>query len=189
MHGVGYPGAARDRQAIDIDRFQGHGQFFFLSTWPRRVMEECRQSSRSSLYIMLRDSQRLKHMHTHTEGVKEWSRLTFPIVFPTHSLTDSLTPSPLTHPYPVTLLQYLPPTVQVHMFPKSKKQNKKTSESNRPRYMTYMPAYLTRYLLGWVGVSLLHLRHPVSSQSKSVSLVHVPIVPNYLMYVGIHMYL
>lgn len=30
MHGVGYPGAARDRQAIDIDRFQGHGQFFLL---------------------------------------------------------------------------------------------------------------------------------------------------------------
>lgn len=37
------------------------------------------------------------------------------------------------------------------------------------------------------GGSLLHLRHPVSSQSKSVSLVHVYIfVPNYLMYVGIH---
>lgn len=64
-------------------------------------MEECRQSSSSSLYIMLRDSQRLKHMHTHTEGVKEWSLLTFPIVFPTHSLTHSLH-NP-THPYPVTL--------------------------------------------------------------------------------------
>lgn len=133
MHGVGYPGAARDRQAIDIDRFQGHGQVFFsLSTWPRRVMEECRQSSSSSLYIMLRDSQRLKHMHTHTEGVKEWSSLTFPIVFPTHSL-----PSPLTHPYPVTL--GLGAVQCKFTCFQSQKNKKKTSESNRPRYMTYMP--------------------------------------------------
>lgn len=142
-------------------------------------MEECRQSSRSSLYIMLRDSQRLKHMHTHTEGVKEWSRLTFPIVFPTHSLTDSLTPSPLTHPYPVTLLQYLPPTVQIHMFPKSKKQKKNLRIKSAEVHD--MPAYE----VGWVGVSLLHLRHPVSSQSKSVSYMYI-YVPNYLMYVGIH---
>lgn len=67
-------------------------------------MEECRQSSSSSLYIMLRDSQRLKHMHTHTEGVKEWSLLTFPIVFPTHSLTHSITPP--THIPSPHLVQY-----------------------------------------------------------------------------------
>lgn len=151
---------ATGKQLISTD-FRVMGSFFFLSTWPRRVMEECRQSSSSSLYIMLRDSQRLKHMHTHTEGVKKWSRLTFPIVFPTHSL-----PSPLTHPYPVTLVQYLL-QCKFTCFQSPKKQ-KKTSESNRPRYMTCLPT-----LRGRVGGgSLLHLQHPVSSQSKSVSYMY-----------------
>lgn len=133
---------ATGKQLISTD-FRVMGSFFFLSTWPRRVMEECRQSSSSSLYIMLRDSQRLKHMHTHTEGVKEWSRLTFPIVFPTHSLTHSLH-NP-THPYPVTL-GAVPPTVQVHMFPKSKKQKKNLRIKSAEVHD--MPAYD----VGWVGV-------------------------------------
>lgn len=125
---------ATGKQLISTD-FRVMGRFFFsLSTWPRRVMEECRQSSSSSLYIMLRDSQRLKHMHTHTEGVKEWSRLTFPIVFPTHSLH-----SPLTHPYPVTL--GLGAVQCKFTCFQSQKNKKKTSESNRPRYMTCLPAY------------------------------------------------
>lgn len=158
--------------------FRVMGSFFFLSTWPRRVMEECRQSSSSSLYIMLRDSQRLKHMHTHTESQRV-VKTHFSNCVP-HSLTHSLH-NP-THPYPVTLCA-VPPTVQIHMFPKSKTKNKKTSESNRPRYMTCLPAYE----VGWVGVSLLHLRHPVSSQSKSVSYMYTSM---YLTisctYVGIH---
>lgn len=177
MHGVGYPGAARDRQAIDIDRFQGHGQFFFLSTWPRRMTEECRQSSSSSLYIMLRDSQRLKHMHTHTEGVKEWSRLTFPIVFPTHSLTHSLAHSPTHIPSHLCSTSY---SANSHVSKVKKKKNKKTSESNRPRYITCL-----RGRVGGGLFSTSDIPCPVTSQSKSVSYMYI-FVPNYLMYVGIH---
>lgn len=96
---------ATGKQLISTD-FRVMGRFFFsLSTWPRRVMEECRQSSSSSLYIMLRDSQRLKHMHTHRE--RERVVIThFSNCVPhslTHSLPHSITPP--TH-IPSHLVQY-----------------------------------------------------------------------------------
>lgn len=61
---------------------------------------------------------------------------------------------------------------------KVKKKQKKTSESNRPRYITC--------LRGRVGGGLFSTSDiPCPVKVKSVSYMYI-FVPNYLMYVGIH---
>lgn len=159
MHGVGYPGAARDRQAIDIDRFQGHGQFFFPcrhghGEWWRNVGRAAAVAC-----ILCCEIANVSNTCTHTEREKEWSLLTFPIIFPTHSLTHSITP-------PTHISSHLCSTSYSANSHVSKVKKTKKNLRIKSAEVHDLHACLRGRLVGWVGVSLLHLRHPVSSQSQ-----------------------